>query len=383
MTLKKFFRIFNRFDKRLLITTIILFSLGILMIYSSSNVTAIMNDASPGRYFQKELVFLIFGLFLSFIFIYFNTKSYYKLFSFALVVIGISMLLLFIYGKTVNGAINWIGYKGLGIQPSEFAKVCIIPFFAFYYELNKKYVDDYKRMLFPIIVAVVFMGFMVMQNDYGTALIFSLLSAFVFYISPVSFKIKKNITIVGVFALCVFVIAILIGGDKVLDADKLARFDYFNPCDKYLTTGNQLCNGYIAMNNGGLFGKGLGNSTQKYLYLPEGHTDFIFAIFVEELGLAGTFVLFVLYGYLLFRIYRVGKNAFKISHKMICYGVGAYIFLHIITNLGGVLGLIPLTGVPLIFLSYGGSICWSTLLALCFVQRVSYETSLIKEKNNR
>lgn len=380
MTLKRFFNIFNKFDKKILITTAILFSLGLLMIYSSSNVTAIMNDASPGRYFQKELVFLIFGLLACSIFIFFNTKSYYKLFSLGLVIIGVSMFLLFLYGKAVNGATNWIGYKGLGIQPSEFAKIFIIPYFAFYYEKYKKDYTDYKKMLFPVLVGLTFMGFMVMQNDYGTALIFSLLVAFLFYLSPVDLKIKKNITIVGLVAILVFVTAVFTIGDKFIDADKLARFDYFNPCDKYLTTGNQLCNGYIAMNSGGLIGKGLGDSTQKYLYLPEGHTDFIFAIFVEELGFLGALVLFVLYGFLIFKIYKCGRKAVKDSHKMICYGVAAYIFIHIITNLGGVLGLIPLTGVPLIFLSYGGSICWSTLLALCLIQRISYETSLFKSK---
>lgn len=380
MSLKRFLNIFKRFDKRIFITATILFSLGLLMIYSSSNVTAIMNDASPGRYFQKELIFLVFGLVACSIFIFFNTKSYYKLFSLGLFIIGVSMFLLFIYGKAVNGATNWIGYKGLGIQPSEFAKVFIIPFFAFYYEKNKNDYTDYKKMLFPIVIAVIFMAFMVLQNDYGTALIFSLVVAFMFYISPASFKIKKNLTLVGIFAILVFVIAILIGGDKVLDADKLARFNYFNPCDRYLTTGNQLCNGYIAMNNGGLFGKGLGNSTQKYLYLPEGHTDFIFAIFVEELGLIGAIGLLILYGYLIFRIYKCGRRSTRCSHKIICYGVAVYIFIHILTNLGGVLGLIPLTGVPLIFLSYGGSICWATLIALCFVERVSYETNLLKSK---
>ena len=380
MTLKKFFNIFNKFDKKILITTAILFSLGLLMIYSSSNVTAIMNDASPGRYFQKELVFLIFGLLACSIFIFFNTKSYYKLFSLGLVIIGVSMFLLFLYGKAVNGATNWIGYKGLGIQPSEFAKIFIIPYFAFYYERYKKDCTDFKKMLFPVLVGVTFMGFMVMQNDYGTALIFSLLVAFLFYLSPVALKIKKNVTIVGLVAILVFVIAVFTIGDKFIDADKLARFDYFNPCDKYLTTGNQLCNGYIAMNSGGLIGKGLGDSTQKYLYLPEGHTDFIFAIFVEELGFLGALVLFVLYGFLIFKIYKCGRKAVKGSHKMICYGVAAYIFIHILTNLGGVLGIIPLTGVPLIFMSYGGSICWSTLLAICLVQRVSYETNLLKSK---
>ena len=130
-----------------------------------------------------------------------------------------------------------------------------------------------------------------------------------------------------------------------------------------------------------MFGKGIGNSTQKYLYLPESHTDFIFAIFVEECGLIGVVVLFCLYIFLLLRIVAIGSNTDRILYKLICYGVAIYLFLHIIINLGGVMGIIPITGVPLAFISYGGSFCWCTIIALTLVQRVQYEMKMQKVKS--
>ena len=165
------------------------------------------------------------------------------------------------------------------------------------------------------------------------------------------------------------------GGDKILPKDKLERFNYKDPCSRYITSGNQLCNSYIAINGGGLTGKGLGNSTQKYLYLPEAHTDFVFAIYVEEVGVIGAIVLISLYFVLIVRIIVIGKKSPTIAKKLICFGVSFYLFMHIVVNLTGVLGILPMTGVPLPFMSYGGSICWCTLLAIAMVQRISYENN--------
>ena len=145
-------------------------------------------------------------------------------------------------------------------------------------------------------------------------------------------------------------------------------------------TGYQVCNGLIAYHNGGLFGVGLGNSSQKYLYLPEAHTDFIFPILVEELGLLVG--IFVLIGYILilYRILKIAKSCDNIRNFIICYGTFIYILLHLIINLAGSLALIPLTGVPLPFLSYGGSYNMNIIL-MCFVlQRIAIENKINEEK---
>ena len=170
--------------------------------------------------------------------------------------------------------------------------------------------------------------------------------------------------------------AYLVIPEDILESDsRLNRLIYKEPCTRYLSnSGYQVCNGYIAINNGGLLGKGLGNSTQKYLYLPEAYTDFIFAIVVEELGLIGGIGILILLFIILWRIFIIGKSAKNDASKLMCYGIFWYLLLHIIINLGGVMGLIPLTGVPLPFLSYGGSFTMCLVASLTIVQRISIES---------
>lgn len=372
-------KILKKIDKPLLIISIILFVTGLITIYSASNVTAFMlNDANPGRYFMKESIFLIGSFVLCYFLIKFPTKSYGG-FSWLITFILVGVIIVIsILGQMINGMSAWLNYNGLGIQPSEFVKISIIPLIATFYDKNYKYRNNFKVVMIPMVIAIIAAGSIVFQGDLGTAIIFIGLCALMFFFSPVSNRIKvKVFGFVLIFAVFLAIV-LIVGGDKILPADKLARFDYQNPCDKYITTGNQLCNSYIAINGGGITGKGLGNSTQKYLYLPEAHTDFIFAIFVEEVGLIGAVLLIALYFILIVRVIVIGKQAPTIAKKMICYGVSFYLFMHITVNLTGVLGILPMTGVPLPFMSYGGSICLCTLLSLTMVQRISYENSVKK-----
>ena len=181
--------------------------------------------------------------------------------------------------------------------------------------------------------------------------------------------------------LAVVVFTLIMTGGKILQSRQLERFNFTNPCDRLLDTGNQVCNGYIAINNGGLTGVGLGNSTQKYLYLPEPYTDFIFVVIVEELGLVTGIIIILAYIYLLYRILKIGRESYDNTGALICYGVAVYIFLHIAVNLLGLFGLMPMTGVPLPFMSYGGSFTLCLMVALCLVQRVAIETKLYAKKH--
>lgn len=367
-------RIIKSIDKPLLIVSMILFALGLITIFSASNVTAFMvNDTNPSRYFMKELVFLVAGVILSFVIIQIPTKKYSVFSWLATIAIGVVIVLLAILGQVINGMSGWINYNGLGIQPSEFAKVAIIPLIATFYSTNIKYNDNFYRMMIPMIVALVVAGTIIFQGDFGTAIIFLGLCVLMFFFSPVSKRIKQKVFVIGLIVISFLSIILFSFGDKLISSNKLERFNYNNPCSRYITSGNQLCNGYIAINGGGLLGKGIGNSTQKYLYLPEAHTDFIFAIYVEETGVLGAVLLFVGYFILLVRIIVIGKGSSNVGDSLICYGVSFYIFMHIIVNLTGVLGLLPMTGVPLPFMSYGGSVCWCVLIALTMVQRVAYE----------
>ena len=215
-----------------------------------------------------------------------------------------------------------------------------------------------------------------LQPDLGTAIIFSVIVFCLFISSTVSVEVKTK-TLFGCLGL-VGAVGIFIAstGNSILLERQATRFDFKNPCSKLLNTGSQVCNGYIAINNGGLTGVGLGNSTQKYLYLPEPYTDFIFAIIVEELGAISGIGIILLYMFVLYRILIIGKRSYTNRGALMCYGIAIYIFCHIAINLLGLFGLMPLTGVPLPFMSYGGSFTICLIAALTIVQRVSIENKM-------
>lgn len=370
-------------DKILLIVSIILFGFGLIMVFSASNITAFMRYyASPYRFLVKQSLFLLVGVILSFIVINRNTKIYSFLSWPAMIMIIFILGFVLVYGKTTNSATSWFSVGPFNFQPSEFAKVIMIVWMASFYEINRKKLNTYSSSLFPILICLVAVGLIMAQPDLGTAIIFGCIVLFIFVISPIDSGIKAKTTSITLGFGIVFALVLLGSGKSLILDRQLARFDFSKPCseEKFYTDGNQICNAYIAVNNGGLIGKGLGNSTQKYLYLPEAHTDFIFAIVLEECGLIVGIGILVLYFVLLLRIIKIGKKAINNMGAIMCYGVAVYIFLHIIINLMGIFGMMPMTGVPLPFISYGGSFTICLIIALTIVQRVSIESNLAKFK---
>ena len=376
-------KIIKYVDKPLLIVSVLLFIIGLIMVFSASNVTAYMShEVSPYNYFIKQGLFLLAGLIMSLIMIKFTTKAY-GVFSWGLLlIIIVSLFMLLVIGQAKNRAISWYDLGPISIQPSEFAKVITIVWLARYYEKNKK-MTSYTKSLFPIGVCLLITFLIFIQPDLGTAIIYTVIVGVMFLAAPIEKEIKTK-TVFALLGLVVFAGIVLIGSGKtVLLERQLERFDFTNPCDKLLTTGNQVCNCYIAINNGGLTGVGLGNSTQKYLYLPEPYTDFIFAIIVEELGIIFGVGIIIMYIFLLYRILKIGRDSPTNRGALLCYGVAVYIFLHIAINLLGIFGLMPMTGVPLPFMSYGGSFTICLIAALTIVQRVSVENGLCKEKGSK
>ena len=376
-------KIIKYIDKPLLLVTMVLFILGLIMVFSASNVTAYMTHAvKPYNYFMKQGAFLIVGFILFVIMIKFNTKSY-GMFSWGLLLIGIAALVLVLFMEEKNQAASWFKIGFLGIQPSEFIKVISIVFLADYYEKNSKRLKGWGASLIPIAICGIVAGLIFLQPDLGTTIIYCAIVGIIFLAVPISKEIKLKMVAIVVGLIAFGTMMVLGTGKGVLLERQMQRFDFRNPCDKILSTGNQVCNCYIAIHNGGLTGVGLGNSTQKYLYLPEPYTDFIYAIIVEELGVITGVAIILAYIFILFRILMIGRKSPSNRGATICYGVAAYIFLHIAVNLMGILGLIPITGVPLPFMSYGGSFTICLIAALTMVQRVSVENGILKEKAKR
>jgi len=362
-----------KMDKWLLFWTILMFVLGLFMILSSSSVEASLSGV-PYYYFVRQAIILSVCAAVT-IFIISMPMSLFKKLAFPIIIIVIGLLIfVFSYGLVVNRARSWISLGFFNLQPSEFAKTALILYMAVYYNKHAKSKNLFV-ILVPLIAAACIVGFVFLQPDAGTALIITLLTAILFLGIPIDKGVKKIILQIAGLAIGVVIAFLLIAGPTFLKPGQLERFDYHNPCTKYLSGGSgyQVCNGLIAINNGGLWGVGLGNSTQKYLYLPAGHTDFIFPIILEELGLIVGIGILLIYAILLYRIMRIAYRSYNLMGSIIAYGTAIYIFLHIIINLCGVLGIMPLTGVPLPFLSYGGSYALNLAMLLALVQRVEIE----------
>ncbi len=373
-------KIFKYIDKPLLIITVALFIFGLIMVFSASNVTAYMTHAvSPYNYFIKQGLFLLMGVVISLIIVRFNSRSY-GFFSWVLLIIfTISLGVLLIVGKAQNQAVSWFDFGFFSIQPSEFIKIIVIVFLATYYDKNKKKLNKWSTSLFPIGICLIIAGLIFFQPDLGTTIIFCSIVGIIFLSVPISKEIKyKTIFVVLGVVAAAYMVLVGTGRSALLDR-QLQRFNYKNPCSRIMSDGNQVCNCYIAINNGGLTGVGLGNSTQKYLYLPEPYTDFIYAIIVEELGVVTGVGLILLYLFILLRILIIGRSCPNNRGAVICYGVAAYIFLHVAVNLMGIMGMMPMTGVPLPFMSYGGSFTICLIAALTIVQRISFENGVMKE----
>ncbi len=370
-------------DKPLLLVSSLLFLIGLVMIFSASNVAAMMRyHTDIYQFFKMQSYTLIVGFLVVFLIgIKFHTKTYTLLSWIGLFLFGGMLVLVNIRGLIVNNAKSWFDIGPVTIQPSEFIKVILIIWFAAYFELNRKSLNSLLVNIIPFVIAGIIVGLIVLQPDLGTASIIVALVYLLYLLIPSKKSVKINTSlIIGGVVIILGLIAYIVAPGKFQNAKD--RLDFKNPCseEKFYSNGNQVCNSFIAFNNGGLFGKGLGKSTQKYLYLSDSHTDFIFAIIIEELGFFfGVFILF-LYMILLWRIILIGRKSKSSRGSIISYGVAIYIFLHIAVNLLGIMGVIPITGVPLPFMSYGGSFATSLIIALTAVQRVAIEIKLKQKK---
>ncbi len=368
----------------LLIISILLFIFGLVMVFSASNISAFMRYKQTPYYFLfRQGLFLIAGLVGFMMIIGVDTKKYNK-YSWLGLIMCIGLLVYaYFYGPVINDSKGWIDVGPINLQPSEIVKVVIIAWIATFFEIKKLGINKLAPSLFAFGIAFIEAGLVVVANDFGTAAIIVMITYLMYMLVPMSIINKLKTLFIVTVGVVIVLMAYYIA-DTSSFTRQVGRFANFGePCseEKFYTSGNQVCNSLIAINNGSITGKGLGNSTQKYLYLPESHTDFIYAIIVEETGLAGGLTVLFAYLFIIFLIIRIGHKSNTFRGSMICYGVSIYIFLHIAINLGGITGLIPLTGVPLPFLSYGGSFTICLIAGLSMVQRVAIENN-IERKNS-
>ena len=374
-------KVWNRIDKPLFIIFMILILLGLVMIYSSSSISSVLRYNKPSYFFfEKQLIFIIGAFIVGYFIMKTPTKFYKGIAYLGLVVFSILLFSLILKRTLTNNASSWYKIGFLSIQPSEFIKSFSILTMGFFFGryFNKKNPNIVGAAI-PMIIYVVCAILIAMQPDLGSAAIYAGIVGAIFLSLPFKEKYMKYVKY-GSLVVVFIALYILLFHSSGLTHTQESRLNYKAPCSRYTQeTGYQVCNGFIAIKNGGLFGVGLGNSTQKYLYLPESHTDFIYPIIVEELGLVVGILIVVAYAVMLYRIYLISKTATNLRNQIIAYGVFIYLSLHIIINMVGITALLPLTGVPLPLLSYGGSFVINVICMICIVERIAYETSI--EKN--
>lgn len=363
-------------DFPLLAIILALVLIGLMMVYSSSYTFSILEYGDERYFFNRQLMWIIMGLILFFIVSFIPYQWYGKMIG-PLVIIMLALLLLVLIphvGVTRNYSTRWLGAGPLLFQPSEIAKIIMVLYFAKVYTNKRKYIENFSRgLLPPIILLVVVFTLILKQPDLGTGMILVVACGSIILISGARWK---HLLALGSIAVVTLVVL-------ATSADyRMKRLTSFiDPFADPQGQGFQIVNSFLAIGTGGLTGTGLGNSVQKLGYLPEAHTDFIMAIIVEELGIIGLAVIIALYVLLLFKGFSIFKHAPNFFGKFIAMGITVQICIQALFNLGAVSGLMPVTGLPLPLVSYGGSSMLITLAGLGILMNISIQSNKGKPGN--
>jgi len=365
-------------DYILIITVFILVVVGLIMLSSASAVISYENFENNYYYLTHQL---FYGAIIGFVLMLIVSKIDYRVWKkFAAFLLFITLLLLLAVfipglGFEYGGARRWISLPGLStIQPTEIVKLTFILYLATWLEKKQKGIKDWKYSFIPFVAVIGTIGLLIMmQPDLGTmsAIIFS--AIVVYYVAGASYK---HLATLGVAGITIFLFLIKIAPYR------MARFTVFlNPSLDPQGIGYQINQAMLAIGSGGLFGRGLGKSIQKYNYLPEATGDSIFAIISEELGFIRVLIIIGLFVYLGYRGFMISKKAPDVFGKLVATGITTWFIYQAFVNIAAMVSLVPLTGIPLPFISYGGTALLCTLAGVGILINISKYT--IETKNQR
>lgn len=353
-------------DYKLFISIIVLALFGCIMIYSSSYIWAEYKFNDAYKYFKNQFIFLILGILLMYGLSKLNYNFYKKKSNLIIMCCFILLVLVLIPGIGVvrNGSRSWFGVGGFGIQPSEAAKVGLVIFVAKYLANNYSIMNDIKKGVIPIFfVIIVFFILIMLEPDFGTAMVITLSLVAMIFVSKVKLSFFVKIGMVGLLGIVALII---------VAPYRMARIiSFLNPWSDPLGSGFQIIQSLYAIGPGGLFGMGIGNSIQKHFYLPEPQTDFIFSIISEELGFLGVLIISLFFIFIFYRCIKISLNTKDLFGKYLSFGLSFMIIFQTILNLCVVIGLVPVTGVTLPFISYGGSSLLVSMASMGIILNVS------------
>ena len=342
-------------------SALLLLILGLVMVLSASSIESYKIFGSAYTLAQRQAMFAIAGVILMLILAR-SSLRFWRFIAWGLLAFSFILLVLVLFiGVEVAGQRNWIEIFGpFRLQPSEFAKLAIIIWGADLLTRKERMLDSWKHLLIPLLpVAGAMILLVLAEGDVGNALLLSVITAGLLFAAGAPLRLFVALGALGALGIWLLTLAA---------PYRMERFSsWLNPGEDRLGTGWQITQGQYAMGTGGLFGVGLGASREKWGNLPEAHTDFIFPVIGEELGLVGTVSVLILFGVLSFAIFRLARTTTDPFVRLASAGVGCWITFQAILNIGGVLGLLPITGVPLPLVSYGGSSLIPTLAAIGMV----------------
>lgn len=376
--MKKFIKYLQERSRNLDLSLIIGYALlgiiGVIMVYSASMVSASKGTLTNGvpiaaNYFMKrQFLFFIMGfIIILFISMFLNINILKKVSVQKFIVLATLALLVLtlLVGKEVNGSKNWINLGIFSLQSSEFLKLTSIFYLSYIIDRWLSIKRDYKlkSLIPPLGILGIGLLLVLMQGDLGGTLLTVAIIASMLMYSDIKNKIKVQIFTITSIPTVLYILYTLIFDAKNLYRMKRIKV-VLDPFKYENGDGYQLTNALTSISNGGLFGRGLGNGISKLGYLPEPHTDFIFTVISEETGLIGVLFILMIYGFILFKGLTYANKTNNHFYKLICIGVVSYLFMQVFINLAGISGMIPLTGVTLPMLSYGGSSIMSISIAL-------------------
>ncbi len=355
-----------RRDKILFYATVLLSTFGVLMVYSSSYIWAEYKYDNPYKFLIHQLLFLIIGVILMLITSKINYKIYKEK---AKLIIGICFLLLVLVlipgiGTVRNGSRSWFGIGGFGIQPSEISKIGLIIFCSKYLDKNNKYKKNTAEFILPIMLVIItFFGLILVQPDFGTGMVIVCSLIGLLFITGTKLGIFVKLGFLGLVGIIVLVLIAPYRLDRITS--------YLNPWNDPLGSGFQIIQSLYAIGPGGLLGFGLGASRQKHFYLPEPQTDFIFSIIAEEFGFLGCLLVISLFVIIFTIAIKIAINTNDLFGKYLCFGLSFMLIFQAALNLMVVTGIIPVTGVTLPFLSYGGSSLLVSMISIGIILNIS------------
>tara|TARA_R110001592_G_scaffold356543_2_gene658641 strand:+ start:9238 stop:10473 length:1236 start_codon:yes stop_codon:yes gene_type:complete len=371
---------FQGVDKQMIAVTSILLMIGLIMIASASIDIAEARNGNSYHYVSRHGVFIVLGL-IAALFVYQLPSSWWQKSGWLALSVALFLLVLVLIpgiGKEVNGSIRWIGFGSLNLQPSEVAKLFLVTYLAGYLVRRRdEVVASWWGFAKPMMVLFVAALLLLAEPDFGATVVIG--SAFLGMIFLSGAKIGQFILLI---VACLISVVLLV----VSQPYRLKRLTgYTDPWADQYASGYQLTQSLIAFGRGDIAGVGLGNSIQKQFYLPEAHTDFVFAILAEEFGLIGTLVVIILFALLVYRICRTGFLAEKqgqLFHAYFSYGIAILLGVQAFINMGVNMGLLPTKGLTLPLVSYGGSSLVVSCMCIGIMARIQNEIALKKDSDD-